>query len=215
MARAAETRRRTRIQIEKEDRILGAALDLFSARGFAGTTLDEIAAESGMSKPNLIYYFAGKEEIYQAVLARTLETWLEPLEALDPKGEPLEEIRAYLDRKLEMSRERPRESRLFAGEILAGAPLIGPVLKGELRALVDETVAVIRRWIDDGRLAPHDPYHLIFAIWATTQHYADFDVQVRAVLGDTVDEESRYGGAQAFLDQMFLRGLAPEASKDG
>ena len=210
MARAAETRRRTRIQIEKEDRILSAALDLFSARGFAGTTLDEIAAEAGMSKPNLIYYFSGKDEIYQAVLERTLDIWLEPLIDLDPDGDPLEQIRAYLDRKLEMSRERPRESRLFAGEILAGAPLIEPVLKGELRGLVDRKVAVIQHWIDAGQLAPHDPYHLIFAIWATTQHYADFDVQVRAVLGDRVSEAERFASARKFLDDIILRGLAPK-----
>ena len=209
MARAAETRRRTRSQEEKENRILASALEVFAQHGFAGATLDEIAAGAGMSKPNLIYYFASKEEIYRAVLGRTLETWLEPLMALDPAGEPLAEIRAYIHRKLEISRDRPQESHLFAGEILAGAPLIRDVLEGELKNLVDEKVAVIRQWIADGNLAPHDPYHLIFAIWATTQHYADFDVQVQAVLGSDTDESARYAGAERFMEEIILRGLRP------
>lgn len=210
MARAAETRRRTRSQEEKENRILASALDVFARNGFAGATLDEIAAGAGMSKPNLIYYFASKEDIYRAVLGRTLETWLEPLIALDPAGEPLAEIRAYIHRKLEMSRDRPQESRLFAGEILAGAPLIRDALEGDLKDLVDQKVAVIRQWIAGGRLAPHDPYHLIFALWATTQHYADFDTQVRAVLGGETDEATRYAGAEQFMEDVILRGLRPD-----
>jgi TetR/AcrR family transcriptional regulator len=209
MARAAQTQRRTRIQIEKEDRILAAALEVFASSGFAGSTLDEIAAGAGMSKPNLIYYFASKEDIYRAVLGRTLETWLEPLAALDPAGEPLQEIRAYIRRKLEMAKERPRESRLFAGEILAGAPLIKDVLAGALKDLVDDKVAVIRQWIAEGKLARHDPYHLIFAIWATTQHYADFDVQVRAVLGREIGPMGTFIGAERFMEDVVLRGLRP------
>lgn len=210
MARAAETRRRTRIQEEKETLILSAALEVFAQNGFAGTTLDDIAGLAGMSKPNLIYYFASKEEIYRAVLGRTLATWLEPLIALDPTGEPLAEIRDYIRRKLEMSRERPQESRLFAGEILAGAPLIRDALEGDLKNLVDEKVAVIRQWTADGMLAAHDPYHLIFAIWAMTQHYADFDVQVQAVLGRETDESARYAGAERFMEEVILRGLRSE-----
>lgn len=210
MARAAETQRRTRIQIEKEQGILDAALGLFSSKGFAGATLDDIAAAAGMSKPNLVYYFSSKEEIYRAVLNHTLEDWLEPLKALDPAGEPLEEIRAYLKRKLAMSRSRPLESRLFANEILQGAPRIGSILGGPLRELVSDKVGIVQGWIDAGRLAPHNPYHLIFSIWATTQHYADFDVQVRAVLGEEVDENTRFADAEAFLERVFLRGLRPD-----
>lgn len=209
MAHAAQTKRRTRIQAAKEETILASALSLFAAKGFMGTTLDEIAGDAGMSKPNLIYYFPSKEEIYQAVLNRTLAAWLEPLEALDPTGDPVTEIRRYARRKLTMSRDRPAESRLFAGEILQGAPQISKILSGSLKALVDEKAAVIQSWIDDGRLAQHDPRHLIFAIWAMTQHYADFDVQVRAVLGPDIDEAARFDAAERMIDQLILGGLDP------
>jgi TetR/AcrR family transcriptional regulator len=205
--------RRTRIQQENSERILEAALELFSAQGFRGSTLDRIAAAAGMSKPNMLYYFHRKEDIYEALMQRLLKTWLEPLRALDPHGDPLAEIGAYVRRKLEMSRLYPRESRLFANEILQGAPRILPLLQGELRDLVDEKAAVIRGWIRQGRIASVDPVHLIFAIWATTQHYADFDVQVRAVLGDGRNDETRFDAAAAFLEQLFARGLNPGAAR--
>lgn len=207
---SAAIRPRTRIQNEKRERILEAALDVFSASGFRGATIDQIAEAAGMSKPNLLYYFKGKEDIYETLLARLLDTWLAPLRALDDVGDPLQEIRGYIRRKLEMARDFPRESRLFANEMLQGAPRIIPMLEGELRRLVDEKVEVIHGWMQAGRIVRTDPYHLIFSIWATTQHYADFDVQVRAVLGPERGGERRFDDAARFLEQLFMEGLRPK-----
>lgn len=203
-------KRRTRIQIEKRELILDAALEMFSQHGFRGATIDQIAEAAEMSKPNLLYYFPSKEEIHVTLMQRLLETWLAPLKELDDIGEPIEELQLYIQRKLEMARDFPRESRLFANEILQGAPRIMPMIEGELRALVDEKALVIRGWMEAGRIATADPYHLIFSIWATTQHYADFDVQVRAVLGEERNGESRFDDAARFLEQLFLDGLRPK-----
>ena len=199
--------RRTRIQRRNREAILEAALDVFSAQGFRGATLDEIAARAGLSKPNLLYYFPSKAEIHRALLTALLETWLAPLRALDPDGEPIGEILAYVRRKLEMSRTLPRESRLFANEIVQGAPRLHDVLEGELRALVDDKAAVIRGWAAEGRIAPLPPHHLIFSIWALTQHYADFDAQIRAVLGPDVADPCAEAGP--FLETLFTRLLTP------
>ncbi len=205
--RAAKTQRRTRIQEEKEERILEAALDVFSSNGFRCSTIDQIADAAGMSKPNLLYYFRTKEAIHRQLIDRVLFTWLEPLRAFDPDGNPESEIRSYIRRKLEMARDFPRESRLFANEILQGAPRIEDELKGPLKQLVDEKAAVIRSWARSGKIARCDPYHLIFSIWATTQHYADFDVQVRAVLGQDGAGEGRFEDAARFLEHLFMDGL--------
>ena len=196
----------TRIQEKNRASILAAGLAVFSQYGFRGATLDQIAEAAGLSKPNLLYYFPGKEAVHAALLEGLLHTWLDPLRALDPKGDPLAEIQAYVARKLALSRDYPRESRLFANEILQGAPRIEPALTGELKTLVDGKAAVIAGWIAQGRIAPVDPYHLIFSIWALTQHYADFDVQVRAVLGP--DKPDAYPAAGAFLQTLFNRLLA-------
>lgn len=202
-------RARTRIQQKNSETILEAALEVFSQHGFRGATLDQIAERSGLSKPNLLYYFPSKDSIHAALMAGLLKVWLDPLRALDPAGEPLEEILAYVRRKLELSRDFPRESRLFANEILQGAPRIQGPLHDELKPLVDEKAAVIAGWMAAGRLAPLDPHHLIFSIWATTQHYADFDVQVRAVLGPGHDP---YAEADSYLIALYRRSLRPGAA---
>jgi len=206
-ARAEQTTRRTRIQAENSEKILAAALEVFASEGFRGATIDRIAEAAGMSKPNLLYYFRGKDEIYRVVLDRLLDTWLAPLRAIDAGGDPMREIAGYINRKLEMARDYPRESRLFAGEIMRGAPILEDVLAGPLKALVDEKCKVIRGWIAAGKIAAHDPRHLLFAIWATTQHYADFDMQIQAVLGE--DSEARFNDAARFLEYLFLDGLRP------
>ncbi|MGK7651505.1 TetR family transcriptional regulator C-terminal domain-containing protein [Roseovarius sp. B08] len=194
----------SRIQLRNRKRILDAALDVFSMHGFRGATLDQIAEASGLSKPNILYYFAGKEEIHVTLLNGLMDTWLDPMRAIDPAGEPLEEILRYVHRKLEMSRALPRESRLFANEILQGAPMIGAGLVSVLKPLVDETAALIESWGAAGRLKPVDGRHLIFSIWATTQHYADFDAQVQVLL----DGRDGHEDASVFLDTLYRRMLA-------
>jgi TetR/AcrR family transcriptional regulator len=201
---------RTRIQREKRDLILDAALDVFSTHGFRGATIDQIAEAAGMSKPNLLYYFRSKEAIHETLIARLLDKWLAPLREMDGEGDPITEIRSYVRRKIEMARDFPRESRLFANEILQGAPRILPLLEIDLRKLVDEKAEVIEGWMREGRLARTDPYHLIFSIWATTQHYADFDAQVRAVLGEGRGGEGRFEDAARFLEQLYVDGLKPK-----
>ena len=206
--RAAKTQRRTRIQEEKEEKILEAALDVFSMHGFRGATIDQIAEVAGMSKPNVLYYFRTKEAMHRALIERVLDTWLDPLREFDAEGNPEAEIRSYIRRKLEMARDYPRESRLFANEVLRGAPLIEDELKGPLKQLVDEKAEVIRAWAKAGKIVKCDPYHLIFSIWSTTQHYADFDVQVRAVLGQEKAGDGRFEDAARYLEQLFIGGLA-------
>ncbi|MEO9297240.1 TetR family transcriptional regulator C-terminal domain-containing protein [Devosia alba] len=200
----------TRIQREKQDVILEAALEVFSMHGFRGATIDQIAEVAGMSKPNLLYYFPRKEEIHRRLMAALLETWLAPLKEMDATGDPFPEIRSYIRRKLEMARDYPRESRLFANEMLQGAPRIIEMIELDLKNLVDEKAQVLLGWMDEGKLARTDPYHLIFSIWATTQHYADFDVQVRAVLGPSRNGEGRFEDAARYLEQLFMHGLTPK-----
>ena len=198
--------RKTRIQAQNEELILGAALEVFSTYGYRGATVDQIATRCGLSKPNLLYYFRRKEDIYAALLEHTLSDWLEPLRALNAEGDPIGELTRYIRDKLRMSRDNPKASRLFANEILHGAPAIGPFLKGPLKQLVDEKAAVIKGWMDAGRLTRLDPHHLIFAIWATTQHYADFDVQVSAIIGTDKDVMKK---AEKALVALFVKGLKP------
>jgi TetR/AcrR family transcriptional regulator len=202
---APRNKKPSRIQTRNRKRILEAALDVFSVEGYRGATLDQIAQAAGLSKPNILYYFDGKEAIHVTLLNRTMENWLEPLRRLDPEGEPREEVLRYIRRKMEMSREFPRESRLFANEILQGAPRMRPHLEDGLKPLVDEKAALIARWVAEGRLAAVEPRHLIMSIWATTQHYADFEAQIAVLMpeGDVWEE------ALTHVETMFRKLLTP------
>ena len=202
-----KARPQTRIQREKQDVILDAALNVFSVHGFRGATIDQIAEAAGMSKPNLLYYFASKEEIHKRLLDGMLDLWLDPLREMDADGDPIPELRSYIRRKLEMARDFPRESRLFANEMLQGAPHAIDVLEGELKALVDSKAKVLEIWMEQGKITRTDPYHLIFSIWATTQHYADFEVQIRAILGARVDQPAHFALARATLEQVLVKGV--------
>lgn len=203
---AATAKRPSRIQQRNRSRILDAALEVFSRHGYRGATLDQIAEEAGLSKPNILYYFGGKEDIHVTLLSGLMETWLDPLKEMDPKGDPQTELLAYVERKMDMALELPRESRLFANEIIQGAPRMAPHLESQLKPLFQDRAAIIQRWMDDGKIARSDPAHLILAIWAMTQHYADFAAQTEVLLPEP---ERRTEDARLFVRQLFSKLLAP------
>ncbi len=199
----AKTAAKTRIQSENQDLILKAALDVFSTYGFRGATVDQIAVKCGLSKPNLLYYFRRKEDLYAAVLEQTLTEWLAPLRMLDVNNDPIAELTRYIEAKLDMSFANPAASKLFANEILHGAPHVAKYLKGPLKDLVEAKNAVLRQWITEGKIRSVDPRHFIFAIWAITQHYADFSVQVEALLKPA----EKPATIKAAVVEILLRGL--------
>jgi TetR/AcrR family transcriptional regulator len=186
--------------------LLGAAERVFARAGFNGATTAAIAAAAGVPKANLHYHFGSKHELYHEVLARTLHDWLVPMDGLVAEAEPGAALAAYIRAKMAMSAERPDASRVFANELLHGAPVLGELMRTELRAMVRKKAAVIDGWIAAGRMAPVDATHLFFTIWAATQTYADFDVQVRAVLGRVRLSGRDHERAAEHVVTLVLRG---------
>jgi TetR/AcrR family transcriptional regulator len=201
--------RRSRAVAAKRSTIMDAALEFFSLYGIHGTSLDQVAERADVSKTNLLYYFPSKEGLYVAVLKGILDVWLAPLKALRADQEPLQAIREYIRLKLDVSRHHPQASRLFCLEMIQGAPLLKLELQGGLKALVDEKSAMIERWIAEGHIAAVEPHHLIFMLWATTQHYADFWVQVEAVTGKTLDDEAFFQQTVDNVQRVIIDGIRP------
>lgn len=191
----------------KKQAILSAALDTFSQFGIHGTRLEQVAELAGVSKTNLLYYYPSKEALYIAVMRQILAIWLAPLKAFREDLAPLVAIREYIRLKLEVSRDYPQASRLFCLEMLQGAPLLMNELTGDLKALVEAKSAIIAAWVNTGKLAPVDPHHLIFMIWATTQHYADFATQVEAVTGATLQDDAFFQRTVENVQQMIIEGI--------
>lgn len=199
-----------RIRQENEALILRAAESVFARAGFAGATMNEIAARAGVPKSNLHYYFRTKQALYRAVLAHTLALWLSETDIIGAEQSPRVALEQYIRAKMRLSASHPDASRVFANELLHGAPEIRDVLSGALRALVARKAGVIREWIARGEMASVDPLHLFFTIWAATQTYADFESQVCAVLGVSHLGQRDYEQATDHLVQLLLRGCGLE-----
>lgn len=197
----------TRIRDEKKAVILKAAEKIFAQRGFGGARLSEISAEAGLPKANLLYYFHSKEEIYRSVCQDILENWLGALGDISAEDKPDDALRRYIEAKLELSRIRPNASKVFAMEIISGAPVISDYLRRDLKKWVDNQVEVFNAWQERGEMRSVSPRHVLFIIWAATQTYADFEAQITAVLGsDSIDFDEHVVAAET-VTGIILRGL--------
>lgn len=198
------------IRRENLRRILEAAEEVFAEAGFGGATTAAIALRAGLPKANVHYYFNTKQDLYRAVLADILKQWLDPLEHVHPDSDPVEALTRYISVKMQATRDRPAASRVFAGEMLRGAPDLWDFLTTDLKDLVDRKAAVFDGWVREGRIAPVDSRQLFFSIWAITQHYADFDVQVRAVLGRRKLTRKDHDAFTQEVLRFILRGVGLE-----
>jgi TetR/AcrR family transcriptional regulator len=206
---------KTRIKIRNEAKIIEAAQTLFAAHGYHGTAIEKIAEMAEMSQPNFHNYFKTKADLYEAVLNNTLNIWVGLIDNLDVNGDPERELRRYIVQKIAMARKYPEASRIFAGEMLQGAPVMMPHLKGMVRRKVLDFSAVIETWSRQGRIRAVDPAHLIFLIWGATQHYADFLPQIKAVLGLPRLKKSHFEAAAESIFAMIFNGLRADSGEVG
>tara|TARA_B110000091_G_scaffold18752_1_gene17672 strand:- start:1 stop:714 length:714 start_codon:yes stop_codon:yes gene_type:complete len=192
---------------KNQQRVLEAAVKVFSRKGFSGARIDEIAIQAGMSKTNMLYYFKTKQELYQVVIVRVIRQWLNSLGELHKDDQPIDVITQYISKKMQLSRQYPEASRLIAMEIIAGAPIIDNFMQTELRSWVKEKGEVFLVWQKEGLMAPIDPAHVFFMIWALTQTYADFESQISAVMEPKNYEKEIYPPATGYVIEVLVRGL--------
>ena len=198
-----------RAAIEQE--ILDAAARVFAEAGFDAARMASVADQAGLPKANVLYYFGTKAALYERVLARVLDRWLAQMDVFQADADPATALRTYVRAKVELSRQHPVGSRVFANEVLHGAPFLGPSLKTRLKDRVDEIADVFAAWRLAGKIGDVDPRHLLFTLWAATQTYADFDAQIVAVLGGRRVTRKTFDDAADHLERMALCGcgLAP------
>ncbi len=199
--------KRNAIRAQNETLILLAAEKVFAEAGFGGATMQLIADMAGLPKANLHYYFATKEELYRRVVQTIFEVWRQAAEAMDGTDDPAEGIGAYIEAKMEISRRHPNGSKVWASEVMHGAPVIQDYLETTLREWTAGRAALIQRWIDEGKMAPVDPEHLLYMLWATTQHYADFGHQIETLNGGRALSDAQWRAATESVKTMILRGI--------
>ena len=199
--------KRLEIRQQNETTICRAAEKVFAEAGFGGATMQLIADVAGLPKANLHYYFATKEDLYRRVVQNIFEIWLHAAEAMDNAPGPIEGIGAYIDAKMEISRRHADGSKVWASEVMHGAPVIQDYLETTLRDWTRNRAALIQRWIDEGKMAAIDPQHLLYMLWATTQHYADFGHQIETLNDGKPLSDRQWRAAKDSVKTMILRGI--------
>jgi TetR/AcrR family transcriptional regulator len=196
----------------REKVIFEAARSVFAEYGFKGSTTAEIAKRAEIPKANLHYYFPTKEALYRAVTEDVLHAWLEAASSFDESADPAEAIAAYVSAKMDMARQDPIGSRIWASEILRGAPVIGDFLETALLDWLKSRETIVRRWIKAGKLVPMEPRYFFYMIWATTQHYADFEGQMMALNGNKPLSDAQFETAKGQTIATLLRGVLPSGT---
>lgn len=196
----------TRTRLRNERAILDAAEQVFARHGYRGASVQAIAEAAGLPKSNVLYYVGSKRQLYVTLLERMMERWNAMLDDISVDDDPAEVLEAFIRSKMELTRTHPQGSRLFAAEVLQGAPFLQDYLRGELREWVHARAKVFEQWAAKGLMDPVDPVWLIFLIWSSTQHYADFEAQVLGITGREALEASDYQDITDFLCRIILKG---------
>ncbi|MCW1919319.1 TetR family transcriptional regulator C-terminal domain-containing protein [Rhodobacter sp. KR11] len=206
MSDAKTPAKRSEIRQANEALILQAAEKVFAEAGFGGATMQVIADLAGLPKANLHYYFATKEDLYRRVVRNIFEIWLKAAEAMDVSDDPALGIGAYIEAKMALSRAHPDGSKVWGFEVMHGAPVIQDYLETTLRSWTEDRIARIEAWIAEGKIKPISPRHLLYMIWATTQHYADFGHQTATLNGGAYGDAEWQEATEA-VKSILLRGI--------
>ena len=196
-----------RIRQKNEQVIIAAAEAEFAQHGFKGATMNNIAERAGLPKSNIHYYFKNKLQLYAEVLTNIIDLWDTAFNELDPEREPAEALRAYIRQKMQFSHDYPQASRVFAKEILSGAPRLQEFFNADYRDWFEQRTEVFRQWAAQGKIEAIAPEHIIFLIWSSTQHYADFGVQIAAATGKKRLSQGDFDRATDALCKIVVRGI--------
>ncbi len=201
-----------KIRLDNEAVILKSAEREFAARGFNGASMNRIAEGAGVPRTNVHYYFTRKSDLYGKVLIDIVNLWDEAFNQISRDDDPATAIGAYIRAKVMYSKTNPLASKVFASEILHGAPQLSKYLRKDYRSWMRQKAKVIDTWVEQGKMDPVDPFYLIFLIWASTQHYADFAVQVTSVLGKKKLTTNDFDAIANNLCHIILKGCGIKTS---
>lgn len=204
---APRGRAKAAIREESEQQILKAAESVFAEQGFKGATTAVIAARAGVPKANLHYYFPTKDDLYRRVIEDVCDSWLSRTGAFSAADDPAVALTRYIYAKMDLSRSRPDGSRVWANEMIRGARVTSDYISDTVRRWLRDREAAIRQWIDSGQIAPVDPRTLMFMIWASTQHFADFASQIRLLNDGTDYTDTAFTRQKRHVAEILLRGV--------
>lgn len=202
-----------RISAQNKTKILAAAEKEFAIHGYKGTRLQQVADRARLPKTNVLYYFQSKEGVYLAVLEQILTQWNSAFDLATVEDDPAVVLARYIAEKMEFSRTKPEASKIFALEIINGAPNLNKFFRDQHIDWMDSRVGLLKTWIDQGKISTPDPHYLLFNIWACSQHYADFSAQISELKGQPMERQD-FADATRALIHLILNGCGLTIPKE-
>lgn len=151
----------------KRDRIVAAAIELFSERSFDGATTREIAARAGVTQPLLNYHFRSKEELWQSAvgalferLDQTIADRINGLRGVDDITTAKLVVREFVT----FSARNPELHRIITQESKADGPRMDHLVDHHVRPIYERTIALFERLVADGVVPPIPPAHLYYIL---------------------------------------------------
>lgn len=190
--------------------ILQAAADEFVKFGYKGTSLQSIADRVDLPKANILYYFKSKKGLYLSLLEEILNLWNDGFADDAVDQEPAKVLEKYIRGKMNYSRSHPKASKIFALELIHGAPNIHDAMELPMIQWTEGKATIIQTWVDRGMIKPIEPLYLLFMIWGTTQFYADCDTEIDLIKGKPLNDKE-YEQATQFVIDMVFAGLGLKA----
>ncbi|MBL4826328.1 MAG: TetR family transcriptional regulator C-terminal domain-containing protein [Spongiibacteraceae bacterium] len=204
---AQKVSKKAAIREENMQHIISVAEKVFATKGYGGATTQEIADYAGLPKANIHYYFPSKEDLYLAVLKNILDIWILDADILEQYDDPKTALGAYIELKMNHSFSHPYASKVWASEIIQGAPVLGSQLKTYLAKWSKRKIRKIQSWINSGAIVAVKPENLLYMIWASTQHYADFNHQIKVPNSGRVMNAKQRQIAIDDVKSIILRGI--------
>ncbi|WP_372832237.1 TetR/AcrR family transcriptional regulator [Pontibacterium sp.] len=195
-----------KIRERNRELIIQVASEFFADKGFAATKTIDIANSAGLPKANIYYYFKTKQNLYRSVLESIIEPLLQSSAPFHENDDPATALEEYIRAKIRISQTHPHASKVFASEIMHGAPHLPEDISAQMLEQAQQMCERIQSWIDQGLMTAVPPQHLLFTIWASTQTYADFDWQISQVTGKEKLDQDDYDQAADLIVKLVLNG---------
>ena len=162
---------------QRRRQIIEVAIDLFSRRGFNGTTTKEIAAAAGVNEAIIFRHFAGKEQLYSAILDHRRESlkadaWMTDIKTFMARNDDEAVFRHLTAKIIQLIREDPKFERVMLYAALEGHELAAMYHKQFAIPFIDLLKEYIDRRQQEGALKRVNPGAVIFAVAGMAQQYA-------------------------------------------
>lgn len=190
--------------------LLAAGAALFSAHGFDGVPIEDVAERAGVNKALISYHFGGKRGLYSAVLASGFRAMAERLQAIERDGQGARETLHRLLRAFDaLRRERPDFPTLFMREVLSTG--VDPAVAPHLVEIIGVVRRLVIRGVREGVFRPVDPLLVHFGLVGSLAFFlATEPARQRAFAERRAPfRMPDFPGFLRYMEELTLRGLAP------